>query len=287
MAIFHLHIRAGTRRNGDCAERRLKAVRGLSRARDAVDVAAEAWGNLPKWAKDDPEVFFRAADVWERANAKLWIEIEGALPRELSQNEQCGIIRAFMGEVAGKRLPYVWTMRPDSKEGAQDDANPHFRAMLHERVDDGLERTAAQWFRRANRKRPGRGGAPKDRAVKVYDWVRDVRELYAQVLNKTLSKSGNTARVSAKRRAELTEGMFARRNRKATGEPAPTPAGRHIGTVATHIERGRPGRPGRPSIRGQAERARVGRIKELITEINRIDDEIEALRKTEEEEKNE
>ena len=42
-------------------------------------------GNLPDFAKGDAHMFWAAADEHERANGRLWTEIEVSLPREIGR----------------------------------------------------------------------------------------------------------------------------------------------------------------------------------------------------------
>ena len=38
---------------------------------------------MPAWAQDDPHAYWQAADAHERANGRLYSEVQFALPREL------------------------------------------------------------------------------------------------------------------------------------------------------------------------------------------------------------
>ena len=41
-------------------------------------------GHMPAWAQDDPRTYWAAADDHERANGRLYREVQFALPNELS-----------------------------------------------------------------------------------------------------------------------------------------------------------------------------------------------------------
>ncbi|MDE7981757.1 hypothetical protein PZE18_27145, partial [Escherichia coli] len=43
--------------------------------------------------------------------------------------------------------------------------------MISERINDGIERPAAQWFKRYNGKTPEKGGAQKTEALKPKAWL--------------------------------------------------------------------------------------------------------------------
>ena len=51
--------------------------------------ATEA-GNMPAWAKAQPQQFWHAADVFERVNGTTYREMEIALPRELDPTQRAG-----------------------------------------------------------------------------------------------------------------------------------------------------------------------------------------------------
>ena len=39
---------------------------------------------MPAWAEDDPREYWDAADLYERANGRLYVSADFALPRDLS-----------------------------------------------------------------------------------------------------------------------------------------------------------------------------------------------------------
>ena len=51
--------------------------------------------NMPEWAEEDPRSYWEAADVHERANGRLFREVEFALPRELNEGDQIELAREF------------------------------------------------------------------------------------------------------------------------------------------------------------------------------------------------
>ena len=66
--------------------------------------------NMPEWAKDDPRSYWEVADLHERANGRLFREVEFALPRELNEGKQVELAREFASKLAnadGERLPYT------------------------------------------------------------------------------------------------------------------------------------------------------------------------------------
>ena len=49
--------------------------------------------NMPEWAEENPRSYWEAADAHERANGRLFREVEFALPRELKEGEQIELAR--------------------------------------------------------------------------------------------------------------------------------------------------------------------------------------------------
>ena len=113
---------------------------------------------MPEWAQDNPRAYWAAADENERANGRLFRDIEFALPKELSERQQVALAREFSASVTtgtGERLPYTLAVHHGEGE------NPHAHLMFSERANDGIARSAEQWFRRHNPKAQDQGGAKK------------------------------------------------------------------------------------------------------------------------------
>ena len=55
---------------------------------DEAEVLYKDHGNMPAWAKNCPRNYWEAADIYERANGRLFKQIEFALPKELSPQQQ-------------------------------------------------------------------------------------------------------------------------------------------------------------------------------------------------------
>ena len=97
-----------------------------------------------------------AADEHERANGRLFREVEFALPTELTRSERLEAAREFAHFLTDReRLPYTLAIHRGRGE------NPHCHLVISERSNDGLERTAETWFKRYNGKAPEQGGARK------------------------------------------------------------------------------------------------------------------------------
>jgi len=141
-------------------------------AKDAGEVVFAESGNLPSWA-DCEKDFWSASDEHERQNGRVYREIEFALPRELTEQEQIALAKDFARDVTWEHgLPY--TLAIHQGRGS----NPHAHLMLCERGYDGHERSREQFFKRANGSEPARGGAAKIKALTKREWVSQVRETW-------------------------------------------------------------------------------------------------------------
>ena len=116
-------------------------------------------GNMPTWAKDNPQQFWLAADAFERQNGTAYREMEIALPRELNPEQREGLIRDWVKQELGERHAYQWAIHvPTAADGGEQ---PHCHLMFSERIDDGIARDPEQYFKLFNRKSPEKGGSQK------------------------------------------------------------------------------------------------------------------------------
>ena len=75
---------------------------GVNQAR-AAELVAAGVANLPSWASG-PEDFWAGTDAFERANARLCLELELNLPHELSRAGQVAAIADYMTGCLRKRV---------------------------------------------------------------------------------------------------------------------------------------------------------------------------------------
>ena len=148
---------------------------------------------MPEWAEDDPQKYWEAADAGERANGRLYREVEFALPRELNERERVEVASSFAKNLTGEeRLPYTLAVH----RGGQDGGNPHAHLMFSERTNDGIERSAEQWFKRYNAQEPEKGGARKSTSTKPREWLENTREQWADHANEALERAGSRERIN-------------------------------------------------------------------------------------------
>ena len=153
-AIFHLHARNGSRSKGQSARAAAAYIQRTGEySRDQDELVYTESGHMPSWAAADPTTYWDAADLYERANGRLFKRVEVALPRSLTKEEQRELSTGFAHHLTdGERLPYTLAIHGGSG------SNPHAHLLISERGNDGLERAPAQWFRRYNVVAPERGG---------------------------------------------------------------------------------------------------------------------------------
>ena len=157
--------------------------------------------HLPKWAHGSAKTFFKAADLYERANGTRYREIEFALPNELGLKEHKEIIETFI-ERHLKGHYYAYAIHDKIGAMSNGEHNTHVHIMFSERELDDIERTAERspkmFFYRANKQNPEKGGCKKaakwngkDRAK----YLCRMREDFARIQNDVLEKYGENARV--------------------------------------------------------------------------------------------
>ncbi len=157
---------------------------------------------MPEWAEDDPGKYWQAADEHERANGRLYSEIQFALPKELGEADRRELAGEFAERVCSReRLPYTLAIH----RGGANGENPHAHLMFSERGHDGIERDAEQWFQRYNRQALEKGGARKSRAAKAGDWLEKTRKAWEQTANRALERAGRAERIDGRSLADLRD----------------------------------------------------------------------------------
>ena len=154
---------------------------------------------------DDPGAYWEAADEHERANGRLYSEVQFALPKELNEEERREAASSFAERLTGgERLPYTLAIH----QGGTNGENPHAHLMFSERGNDGIERSGEQWFKRHNAKAPEKGGARKSRAAKAGDWLEKTRQAWEQTANRALERAGRGERIDHRSLAERRDEAY-------------------------------------------------------------------------------
>lgn len=245
MSIFHLHAATGNRASSQSARACFEYISRTSRyARRGDRLRFLTSANMPSWVSTALD-YWMSADLYERANGRLYKTLEFALPRELSPNLQIALAEQFVSSLFSQHelLPYTLAIHDGGGK------NPHAHVMVSERVLDGYERSPKNWFKRAASlgKSPEIGGAKKTARLKPAEWLGAARETWALMVNAAMQKFGHPERID--HRSNAARGI----------KKPPT---RHIGPVAISVERSAP--------------ATARRVKELQEELD-VEKELRAV----------
>ncbi len=197
MASYHFSIKSG--KKGTAAEHARYIAREGKHGKvgEQNDLIVTQHGNLPEWTKGNPYSLWNAADQFERKNGSAYREFEIALPNELTTEQHLVIVKTLIKDHVGDK-PYQFALHCPSAsiEGV---AQPHLHFMMSDRIDDGIERSPEQYFRRHNKSHPERGGCKKDSGGKepcvLKEQVVTLRENIANIINVNLEKYGQISRV--------------------------------------------------------------------------------------------
>jgi hypothetical protein len=134
-SFYHLSFRSGSRAGGACAG---AAHSYITRTEEYDDPERDAAtytesDHMPSWARDDSHEYWDAADLFERANGRLYLSADFALPRDLPSEDQVSLAHAFAQELtADERLPYTMVIHA-GHDGEGHEHNPHAHLMISER----------------------------------------------------------------------------------------------------------------------------------------------------------
>lgn len=206
MAIARLSMKLGQRgKGGPHADYIMRRGEYALQHEQFEKLEAVVEGNMPTWAVGDPRSFFEASDANERANAKYsYREMELSLPRELTPEQRLELMNEWC-EQELPNYPYLYAIHnPRATDGGEQ---PHAHLMFSERENDGIERDAEQFFKRANRKNPERGGARKTYNLEAGMAERKnrlvaLRERWQEHVNAHLARAGLNARIDMRSYAD-------------------------------------------------------------------------------------
>lgn len=201
---YHFRVSVGDRRGGGRIDAHLKyqynfrtgRYQDLNRQRNARAGNDETLlysqsGNLPSWALDTAETFWRASHEYERKNGTQYREFEASLPRGLSLEEQIGLVQSF---VSAHFSRHPFSLAVHSKRQSDGLPAAHVHIQISERLNDGVDRSADRFFKRFNAKDPAAGGCKKD-SMGTRDRLQSFRQSWAEHCNKSLEAVGRLERV--------------------------------------------------------------------------------------------
>ncbi len=147
-------------------------------------------GNMPEFAREDPQAFWQAADDFERNNGRAYTELQIALPRELAPEQRNELAREAARELMGERFAYTLAVHtPLAKDNIEQ---PHMHLMFSERaIDDRTRELSDEQFFKRN-------GAKKDPEWNSRDKPMEVREKWVEMMNGAMERHGQEQRLDAR-----------------------------------------------------------------------------------------
>ncbi|OTL03256.1 plasmid mobilization protein, partial [Acinetobacter nosocomialis] len=89
---------------------RLMQYENVRKKSDELLESVELGKCMPSWVKD-PIEFWQAADTYERANAKVYMEYEIALPNEFTPDQRKTLIETFLDKhIAPQQYPHSYAI---------------------------------------------------------------------------------------------------------------------------------------------------------------------------------
>ena len=194
MSSFHHSIKSGKKGS---ALRHSTYIRREGSHSTREDLIHTSYGNMPDWARDNPDYFWKMADRYERANGATYREHEIALPNELTSRQLIDLAERLVRDLVGNK-PYQYAIH--ASEGSLGSIqNPHIHLMFSDRMPDDIARAPHQMFSRFNAKQPDAGGCRKDSGgrtpLQLRQEVTASRKLVADTQNQALAELGHNARV--------------------------------------------------------------------------------------------
>lgn len=170
---------------------RLMQYEGIRKKSAEILEHVEAGKCMPSWVKD-PIEFWQAADTFERANAKVYMEYEIALPNEFTPEQRKTLIETFIDKTIAKHhYPHSYAIH-NVKSRLSGEQQPHCHLMFSLKADDGIERSPEQYFKRYNAKEPRKGGAKKIQLQDGYSdystYLLHIRKAWENHLNAALAE---------------------------------------------------------------------------------------------------
>lgn len=198
MSIANLSVKIGSKNKGRSAVEKARYVCRLGKYQNRGDLVHSDFGHMPSFAKNDPIQFWKAADHNERANSAIYTEHVLTLPRDLNLQQQIDLIDEWAkNELEGKAYQYA-IHHSKSTDGK---LNPHAHLFFSERLQDNIERTEDQFFKRYNAKNPDRGGCKKEgtgsrKAQENKQFLIEQRQRFEQLTNEHLQRAKSKTRIS-------------------------------------------------------------------------------------------
>ena len=139
MAIYHCSVKTGSRGNGQSAiaaaayrsgsklyETETALSPDYSKKQGVVFSEISLCENAPREYKDRATLWNAVQEVENTKSSRLWREIEVALPKEFSREQQIEVVRKFVAQLTDQGMCADWSIHDPDKATK----NPHAHIML-------------------------------------------------------------------------------------------------------------------------------------------------------------
>lgn len=167
--------------------------------KDDEDIELIQCGNMPKWAENNPKLFWKSADQFEISRGRTSSVLTIALPKELMREHRIELVQVLIQSYVGQyQFPYTAVIHNHPSEITGEE-QPHLHLMYSERtLSDDIERLPEQFFKQYRPKNPTQGGAQKLTADALGFGKKQVklfREKAEEIINLSLEKYAPTKKV--------------------------------------------------------------------------------------------
>ncbi len=196
--LCHIGFRTSSRARKYTATNAYKYINRLGKDSKKEDLIYANSINMPEWAENNPKYFWQMAAKHESFQGRQAININVALPNELSQETNIKLMNEFVQSLTTHprgQLPCSYGFHFEMKN---DIPNPHFHLMLYERPlnEVSSNHSAEQYFKKANRTHSEAGGIKKITFFKKAFNIKKIRKLWADLANKYLEKAESIKRMN-------------------------------------------------------------------------------------------
>ncbi len=234
----HVNVKTGSRGSGQSAAAKYDYISraGKYGAASQDELVHLESGCMPSFAASDARLYWAAADCHERSNGRLFRSLTAALPNSLDSAGRLQLARTFAAHVTAGELPYTLAVHAGHSKKAGVADNPHLHLVFSERVNDGVERAAESWFRRAAPKGgdPAAGGAKKSERTKPRAWLEETRQAWAAEMNQAFGRAGVSDEVTPESHATQLARAREAGDAKEEQRLLLSPPSQHIGPAAKH-----------------------------------------------------
>ncbi len=163
----------------------------------AQDLVVRGHLNMPSFANNDPHIFWKAADKYERTNGSAAREHVVSLPKELPKEQNTALAMRLVHLLAGDRPCEFALHSPLGSISGED--HPHVHIQTSDRQFDGIDRPAERYFRRPNPAAPALGGVRKlsggKSPMQMRTELEETKKRVADEINRKLAEFGLNERV--------------------------------------------------------------------------------------------